>query len=178
MPIPELPVGGDFIVDVLNERIPDLERRYMQVVVLGLVGIAAQVVEEVCGIFADLFIGGENAHIGIESGGLVVVISGRQVDITDDPVVMFFYDHCDFAVGLQVGHSVKDVRTGFFQLFCPLHVIFLVETGFQLDKHSDLFAVFGGCLEPFDDRLVFADTVQRLLDGDRIKQTLNRVNES
>lgn len=69
----------------------------MQMIVLRLIGIAAQVVEEVSGILADFLIGGEDGHIGIKSGCLIVIIAGSQMDIADDPVMMFLYDHRDLA---------------------------------------------------------------------------------
>ena len=78
MPIPELFMRGDFVIDVLDEGITDFEWGHVQMIVLRLIGIAAQVVEEVSGILADFLIGGEDGHIGIKSGCLIVIIAGSR----------------------------------------------------------------------------------------------------
>ena len=124
----------------------------MQVIVLRLIGIAAQIVEEVCRILTDFLVSREDGHVRIKFCSLIIVIAGSQMDITDDAVVLLFDHHRDFAVSLQVGHAIEHMRTGFFQFLRPLHIVLFVETGFQLDQYSDLFARFCCSLQPFDDR--------------------------
>lgn len=87
------------------------------------------------------------------------------MQVAADAVFFAAHDKRNFAVGLEAGQTVNDVAAGFFELLCPVDVVFFVKARFQLDKHRDLFAVFGGFDERRDDGRVAADAVERLLDG-------------
>lgn len=120
---------------------------------------------------AELLVAGEQAEIGINFRGGVVVVAGAEVQVAADAVFLAADNERDFAVGLEAGQTVNDVAAGFFKLLCPVDVVFFVKARFQLDKHRDLFAVFGGFDERRDDGRVAADAVESLLDGEYVSSS-------
>ena len=45
-------------------------------------------------------------------------------------------------MGFQSRQAVYDMAARFFQLLCPVDVVFLIKTCLQLDQNGDLLAVF------------------------------------
>lgn len=143
-------------------------RRNDEVLVLRRTGIAGDDIEKGGRVCAELLVAGEQAEVGINFRGGVVVVAGAEVQVAADAVFLAADNERDFAVGLEAGQTVNDVAAGFFELLCPVDVVFFVKARFQLDKHRDLFAVFSGFDKRRDDGRVAADAVERLLDGEYV----------
>ena len=139
-----------------------------EVLVLRRTGIAGDDIEKGGRVCAELLVAGEQAEVGINFRGGVVVVAGAEVQVAADAVFLAADNERDFAVGLEAGQTVNDVAAGLFELLCPVDVVFFVKARFQLDKHRDLFAVFGGFDERRDDGRVAADAVERLLNGEYV----------
>ncbi len=58
---------------------------------------------------------------------------------------------------------------GLLEAVRPLDIVALVEPGFELDQHRDLFAQFGGFDEQIDHRRIRADPIEGHLDADDVR---------
>ena len=150
---------GDFLVDLLINRFPQIERRDGQFIPLRRIGITRQEIEESRRIDADEGIGRQDADIRIDTGRLAVVVARRQVDVTADAIFFTADDEGNLGVGLEAHDAVNDMAAGFFQLAGHVDIIFFIETGLDFHEDRDLLAIFCRLGQGRDDRRLAADAV-------------------
>ena len=174
----------DRALDLLEDAVAHRRRRDQHLAVLGRAAVAGEEVEHLGDVGADLRVGGEEAEVGVEAGGLRVVVAGADVDVVAHLVALAAGDEDRLDVGLQAGDAVDDVDAGLLQRLRPVDVGLLVEAGLQLDHADRLLAAFGGADQGRDQRRVVAGPVHRLLDrqhvgvGDRLlDEALDRGGE-
>ena len=177
-------VGGDGALDLLDDPVAHRRRRDQHLAVLGRAAVAGEEVEHLGDVGADVGVGGEEAEVGVEAGGLRVVVAGADVDVLAHPVALAAGDQDRLDVGLQAGDAVDDVDAGLLQRLRPVDVGLLVEAGFQLDHADRLLAAFGGADQRRHQRRVVAGPVDGVLDrqhvgvGDRLlDEALDRGGE-
>src|SRR5690606_2607303 len=85
-------------------------RGYHQLAVARGDGKAGQHVEQVGQVGAQLWVGTEQAEVGVEPGGAGVVVAGADVDVTADRVALAPHDQQHLAVGLETGIAVTHVH--------------------------------------------------------------------
>ena len=76
----------DFAADQMLETIAQIYGGNQQFSVFDFCGISRQVVEEVSTIFADGFVAGEQADVGVELRGEGVVVAGGEVNVAADAI--------------------------------------------------------------------------------------------
>ena len=89
-------------------------------------------------------VGSEQRHIGIDLGGLLIKIARAQVNqVTTTSTIGFLLpqDQSHFGMHLQTGNAVDDPDTGLPHPLCGREIVFLIETGLQLNKDSHPLAV-------------------------------------
>ena len=138
---------GRLLLDLLDHERLQPARGDDQLAPLRQLAVAGQVVEQRRGVLAEVGVAGEEAEVGVDAGGLRVVVAGRQVDVAADAVVLAADDQGDLAVRLQADEAEDDVDAGLLQLARPEDVALLVEPGLQLDDRGHLLAVVGGPLQ-------------------------------
>ena len=140
-------LAGDEGKDFLSEA----RRGHHDVVPLGRQGIAGDDVEKAADVAPEVGAGGEEADVGVDAGGAVVVVAGGEVDVAADAVVLAADDEQHLAMGLVADDAVDDVGPGGVQRPGPSDVVALVEAGAQLHQRRHLLALAGGVDEPFDE---------------------------
>ena len=103
--------------------------------------VAGEVVEQLGELGAELGVGGEQAEVLVERGGLRVVVAGADVAVAADAVVLLTHDEEDLGVGLQPDEAVHHVDARFFQHPRPFDVGLLVEARLELHERDDLLAL-------------------------------------
>jgi hypothetical protein len=107
----------------------------------------------------------KQAEVGVEAGGLRVVVAGAEVGVAPQAVGLLPDDHAALAVGLVADEAEDDVHAGLLELAGPLDVVGLVEAGLELDSAVTCLPLLRGLDERADDGRVAAGAVERLLDG-------------
>ena len=156
----------DLAVDARDDHRLDLQRGHPHdVVVVGGV-LKPHVAEELAGIAAERGVGGDEGQVGVELGGLLVVVAGAQLGDVLQPVLGLAGDAAYLRVHLEVAEAVDDVAAGFLEALRPFDVVALVKARAQLEQRGDLLAVLGGRDERFGQVRLAGEPVQRDLDGD------------
>ena len=132
---------------------------------LRQLAVAGQVIEKGRGVLAELGVAGEEAQVGVDAGGLRIVIAGGQVDVAADAVLLAAHDQGHLAMRLEADEAEDDVDARLFQLARPENVAFLVEAGLELDDRGHLLAVVRRLGQGAHDGRIAAGPVKRLLDG-------------
>ncbi len=168
--------GARFRADVLDQVGMHRERRVPQVVQLHLGAGAGQQLEHVVDVFADGFVGRHQAEVGIEPGGLRVVVAGAEMRIAAQldglglaagGLAAHHQQH--LGVAFVADHAVHHVGAGRFELVGPVDVGLFVEARQQLDHHRHFLAVAGGLDQRLHHRGFVAGAVHGLLDGDHVR---------
>ena len=142
----------DLTRDKLSEAAPQRDRRHQQLAVVGLIGVAGQVVEQLGRIGHEVGPCGEQADVGIDVGGRAVVVARRDMQIPADLVFLLSHDQADLAMGLQLLDAVHHMDAGVLQPGGPLDVAALIEACFQLDQHRHLFTALSRLDQTIHDR--------------------------
>jgi hypothetical protein len=82
----------DLTFDKLLGALEEVYWGYEELAVVLLCGVAGEVVEEVCGVGAEVFVDGHEAEVRVEAGGDGIVVAGAEVGIAAD-LVAFFSDY-------------------------------------------------------------------------------------
>ena len=157
-------VGGLVGNEFLDTRV-EVERRDEQVPELGRAAEAGERVEELRDLLGDGFAGGEKTQVGIEPGGLGIVIAGAEMDVAAQALALATDDEAAFAMGFVADQAVHHMDARLLELARPVNVVGLVEPCLQLDERGDLFSVEGSIHQRAHDRGVAAGAVEGLLDG-------------
>ena len=107
-----------------------------------MLGETREVVEQLHQILSELGPAREQSEIGVELGGFGVVVSGADVHIAAQSILLSAHHKNNLGVGFQPKNPVHHMHAGPFQLPCPLNVVVFIKSGFQLHKSHHLLAVF------------------------------------
>ena len=131
-------------------------------------GESGELQEDFVDVLADRLIRRHQPVIGIEPGGLGMVVAGAEMAIATQAVVLAPHHHHQFGVSLEAEYAVHDVRAGLLQLVGQLDVGLLVEARAQLDDDGDVLARLRRVGQRTDDGGIAAGAVQGLLDGQHL----------
>ena len=133
---------GDLFIDLVENHRLDLQRSNRKLLVSVGSVFQAHVAEELCGILADSFVGGDEAEVGVEPRGFLVVVARAELGNVLDAVFGVACDGADLRVNLEVVEAVDNVGASLFKALRPLDVVGLVEAGAQLEQRGNFLAVF------------------------------------
>ena len=144
-------------------------RRDQQILVVGDLRKAGERVEELRHVGAEFAAAREEAQIGVEARGLLVVVAGAEVHVAPNAVFFLPHDHQRLGVHFLAGESVDDVRARALQAPRPFDVVLFVEARFELDDDGNLFFVLRRFEQRAHDRRVLArGAVERRLDREHL----------
>jgi hypothetical protein len=66
---------------------------------------AGELVEQIVNVGRELFVGAEDAEIGVEACGLRVVVAGRDVDVSPEPIRLAAHHQAHLRVILESHHA-------------------------------------------------------------------------
>ncbi len=128
-------------------------------------GVGGEVVEDHVDALGDLRIAGEQAEVGVEAGGVVVVVAGAEVAVAAGLAVLVAADeHGQLAMGFESDHAVEDLDAGIFHVARPADVGGLVEAGHEFDDEGGFLGGRGLSERQANGRVV-AGAVEGLLHG-------------
>ena len=109
--------------------------------------------------FAELAAAVSNA------GGFGMIMTGTDVQVAAQAVIILAYYHYDLAVGLQTDYAISDMHPCFLHSLRQTDIGGLVKTGLQLDDNGDLFAVMRGQNKGIDYTALAGGAIERHLDA-------------
>ena len=74
-------------------------------------------------------IAGEQPDVGVQAGGLYMIVAGADVNVGAQPATFLANDQSNLAVSFETGHAKRDMGTRSFQFGSPMEVTLLVEAG-------------------------------------------------
>src|SRR5438105_15860101 len=98
-----------------------------------------------------------------------MVISGPQMEITSDTILLLANDQREFGVRLQTADSIHDMDPGFLQRTSPLDVGRFIEPCLEFNHYGYLLAAVGCFRQGSYDLRVTAGAIQSLLDREYIR---------
>ncbi len=120
-------------------------------------------------VLADRLVRGQQAVVRIKARGLGVIVSGAEVAIAAQHLVLAAHDHDELCVRLETEDTVHHVRARLLQLGRDVDVRLFVESGAQFDDHGDVLARERRVRERPDDARIAARSIQRLLDREHLR---------
>ena len=157
-----------FAGDALQESRPDGAGGHQEAMEGGLGGIPGELVEEPGKVLTHHGVAGQQAQIGVLTGGLRVVVACAHMAVTPQAVFLLTDHQGELAVGLESDDAVDHVDAGTLQLPGPGDVGLLVEPCLDLNQGQDLFACVGRIHQGVDDGGVARGAVEGLLDGQNL----------
>ena len=104
--------GGADRVDLLDQPLPQAERRHEELAKALRTPEAGDVVEEVGDVRGDLLVGGEETEVLVDPGGQRVVVARAEVDVAPERSALAAYDERRLRVDLEAREPVDDVDAG------------------------------------------------------------------
>ena len=155
----------DLVVDHVEHAVLQAVRRDEQV--LGVLDRLAlgQRAEHGVRLAADVLVRRHQREIGVQAGGLLVVVARADLRDVLGLAVHAPRDQAELGVHLVAVQAVDDVAPGLLQPARPFDVVLLVKAGLELHEHEHVLAVLGGFDERLDDLALARDAVERHLDG-------------
>ena len=89
--------------------------------------------------------------------------------IAADSILLHPYHQGNLAVGLKAHQTVNHMASGLLKHLCPVDIVLLVKTRFQLHQHRHLLAIVRCLRQSRNNGRISADTVQGLLDGQDLR---------
>ena len=133
---------GNLTVDATHDEGLEAHGGNSQVGVLAVEVADLHVAEEPVGVLADARVSRHVGVVGVEGGGLLVVVAGAQLRDARDLAGAAIGDLADLGVNLEARRAVQHGAAGVLEALCPLDVVLLVEAGAQLHDDSHVDAVF------------------------------------
>ena len=93
----------------------EAERRLQQTVQLRCLGKARQLQEELVHVLADIRVAGKEAVVGVDAGGLRVIVAGTQMAVAANAARLAPHDESELRMRLVADHSVHDVGARLLQ---------------------------------------------------------------
>ena len=112
-----------------------------QVFQFGHFAHAGQFLEHAVHIFTDIRLGGHQAVVGVHARIAGMVVTGAQVHITHQLVLLAAYHQNHFGMGFIADNAIHHYRTGFLQHVGNHDIGFFVEAGTQFNDRSDFLAI-------------------------------------
>ena len=159
----------DLALDQFEQPRAHGRRRNQQRGAAGSVGMAGEIVEEVDGVFGEARVAGQQAEVGVEPGGLDMIVAGADVHVAVQAAGLFADDQGGLGVGLESGDAEGDVSADALEFGGPVQVSFFVEAGLDLHHAGDLLALFGGADQRFHEGRVVADAIGGHLDRNGLR---------
>ncbi|EKY07317.1 hypothetical protein HMPREF9120_01046 [Neisseria sp. oral taxon 020 str. F0370] len=116
----------------------------------------------------DVFVGGDEAEVGVDARGALVVVARTEVGVAFQTAFFAADDECHFGVDFVAEYAVNDVRARVFEALRPVDVVGFVETRHQFDDDGHLFARQRGVHQGFGQLGSRAGAVNRHFDGDDV----------
>ena len=160
-----VPGAGDLPVDHLQHPVLQAVRRDQQVLRLLHRLAHGQRAEDLRRLTADGLVVRHHAQVGIQAGGLLVVVARADLRGIRRVAVLHALDQAELAVHLVAVQAVDHVAAGLLQPAAPLDVVLLVKARLELHEHQHVLAVFGGLNERLDDLALLGHAVERHFDG-------------
>ena len=155
-------------VDQAQEPFTQPSWRHRQLLQARRIGVAGESAEDRAGVLGNRLRRGEQAEVGVDASGALVVIARGQVRIAAQAVRGPLDHLADLRMHLVAADAVDDVRAGFFERARPADVPLFVEARGQFDHDGDLLVALGGAAQAGDDRGTRAGAVERLLDREDV----------
>ncbi len=114
-------------------------------------------------------VGGEEAEVLVQAGGLGVVVARAHVHVVAHAAALAADDQQRLGVGLEAGQAVHHVRARLFQRAGPADVAALVEAGLELHQAHGLLAPLGGLDQQRHQRRVVGGAVHGHLDRQHVR---------
>ena len=143
---------ADLVVDQLQQRAAQGQRRDRQLFQLLRLDVAGHVVEQPRRVVAQAAVAGEERQVGIDLGGHRVIVAGAEMDVGPERAGLATHHHRDLGVGLELEEAIDHLDAGPLQVARPADVGLLVEAGLELDQRGDRLAGLGGLDQGLDDR--------------------------
>ena len=134
----------------------------------GSICVAGEIVEEIDDIVREHRVTGKQANVGIEAGGLHVVISGSDMDVAAQTASFLSDDQRCFGVCLKPAYAEGDMRSHALEFGGPVQIALFIEAGLDFHYAGDLFSMFRRADQRFYKRRIVADPVSGHLDRDRM----------
>jgi len=157
---------GAFTVDQLQKAGSEVEGSDEEFIEMGGFRHAGEDVEQGGSFGGEGGPGGEEAEVGVESGGAGMVVTGAEVEVGAEVSFLPADEKQHLAVGFEADEAVDDVDAGLLHLFGPGNIVGFIKAGLEFDQHGDLFFVMGGGDEGVEDRGVAAGAVEGHFDGE------------
>ncbi len=154
------------LVDLVQDHRLYLQRRNRKLLVAVGSVLQAHVAEEHRGILADGLVGGDEAEVGVELRGFLVVVAGAQLRDVLHALVGVARDGADLGMHLEVVEAVDNVGAGLLEALAPFDVVRLIEAGAQLEQRGNLFAVLCGGNQGFCQVRLACKAIERDLDAE------------
>ena len=136
---------------------------------LGRLGIAGDEIEDARDVARDHRIGGEEGQVGVDARRDRVVIAGADMAVGDELAGLAAHDQRQLGVGLQFDEAEDDLHAGPLEVARPADIGLLVEARLELDQGRDGLAGLGRLGQRLHDRAVRRGAIERLLDGDDVR---------
>ena len=127
-----------------------------------------QCLEDIRCLQTDIHVIRHQRQVGVQTGGLLVVVSGTDLGIIFDLFIGFLGDQTEFGMYFVTIQTVDHATARILQKTGPSDIIFLVKTGFQFHQYQHFFSVLCGFDQGFHDFTLFCHTVQCHLNRNNI----------
>ena len=161
-----LPGVADLPLDALPQPGAQAQGAHNQAVVASRPGVAREEVKKGGQVLSDLGAGGQDAQVGVEAAGLLIVIASTEVAVALEARRFLAQHEAGLAVGLEAGEAIDDVDASLLQATRPGDVGLLVEAGPQLDDGRDLLAPLRRQFQGRRNGAALRHAVQGHLDGE------------
>ena len=151
-------------INQLNRATMQIRGSYDELSPFVALRVSGQQVEQCGHIRTDVFVGREEAEVGVELCRGWVVVARAQVHVTLDYIIFLADDHRDLTVGLHIEEAVHDVHAGLLKLPGPADVRFLVKSCLKFNQRCHMLAGLSRVGQRLHDRRVTAGSIQRLFD--------------
>ena len=141
-------------------------RRHKQAAVFAAQVGDGHVLEKIRRVLADAGVGGHQAEVRVEPGGLFIVVSGADLRDILYPATFPAGYEAYLGVHLIVFEAVEDGAAGLLKTLGPGDIVLLVEAGAQLHEHSDILAVLRSGGQVFYQLGRLCQAVDSYLDGE------------
>jgi hypothetical protein len=155
-------------LDFREQRLMQAEGRVQQLAQARHPGQAGELQKYLVDVLADGLVGGHEAVVGVQPGGLRMVVAGAQVAVTAQALLLTPDHHEELCVRLVAEHAVHDVGAGFLKLVGEFNIGLFIEARAQLDDDRHVLAGLRGVRQCAHDGRVAAGAIQSLLDGQHL----------
>ena len=122
-------------------------------------------------------IAAENAQVLINSGSAFVVVSGSNVDIAANAVLLLANDEGQLDMSLQPLHTIGDVHPLSLKQSAPGDVGRFIEARGDLNQHHHLFALACRFQQRLDDRRLAAGAIDGQLNCQHLRVNRRTLQE-